>query len=176
MAKSKEENRGRPTDFTIEITKEICLRITEGESLRQICRDPKMPARRTIHYWLIEGVEDNSPKEKKEFLHQYEIATDIRTENMFDEILDIADDSSNDWMEVEQQNGHIKEIPDKENIQRSRLRTDVRKWKLAKMRPKKYGEFSNVEIEIRNPKLKAIEDITSQALLALKKVNGNDTK
>ena len=58
---------------------------------------------------------------------------------MADEILEIADNGANDWMERQgekdagwQANG--------ENLQRSRLRVDTRKWLLSKALPKFYGE------------------------------------
>ena len=33
----------------------ICARIAEGESLRQICLDPEMPAESTVFRWLKES-------------------------------------------------------------------------------------------------------------------------
>lgn len=42
---------GRPSSFTPEIAEEICARLEQGIDLEQICRDEKMPARRTVHDW-----------------------------------------------------------------------------------------------------------------------------
>ncbi len=59
---------------------------------------------------------------------------------MGDEITDIADDGSNDYIEQEQKNGKIARVLDGEHVQRSRLRVDTRKWVLARMLPKIYGD------------------------------------
>lgn len=126
-------NRGRPTKYNKKLANKICQRICNGESLKRICEDDDMPTRRLVHYWLLE-------EDKKDFLHNYETAVNIRAENMFDELTEIADDGSNDYMERENQNGEVYEVTNTENIQRSRLRTDVRKWYLSKIMPKKFGD------------------------------------
>ena len=59
---------------------------------------------------------------------------------MAEEIQDIADDSSNDWIEIEKRDGTSYEIVNKEAVLRSRLRVDTRKWLMSKLKPKKYGE------------------------------------
>lgn len=128
MAKS-----GRPTKYTEELGKKICKRIAKGDSVRTIIKDKEMPSSSTIFRWLLD-------EDKKLFWEQYERARNIQAELMFEELLDIADDGSNDWVLREgkeheewwQQNG--------ESIQRSRLRVDTRKWYLSKVLPKKFGE------------------------------------
>ena len=54
---------------------------------------------------------------------------------MVDELLEIADDCTNDYME---RNGKL--VFDGEHISRSRLRVDTRKWLLSKALPKLYGD------------------------------------
>jgi len=44
--------RGRPTIRSRAIENEIFYRIANGESLRHICLDPKMPCRDTVFRWL----------------------------------------------------------------------------------------------------------------------------
>ena len=56
-------------------------------------------------------------------------------EVFIDEILDIADDSSQD--EIANNQGHI--VCNSEFIARSRLRIDTRKWLASKLVPKIYG-------------------------------------
>lgn len=123
----------RPTDYTDEIGLEICTRLIDGESLRSICRDPKMPARRTVYYWLVR-------EENKEFLHQYDVAVELRAEDMFDEMLEIADDGTNDYMEKKNRDGSTYDAIDSEHITRSKARIDTRKWILSKMLPKRFGD------------------------------------
>ena len=139
MAISKKKNQtGRPSLFTPELGFEICTRMAEGESVRSICRDPKMPCRKTINNWLLKP-------ELKEFLRQYELAENLRAETYFDEILDIANDSSNDYIEKKTKNGEIVRIANRANIQRARLKIDVLKWSLSKMLPNKFGNRVHTE-------------------------------
>lgn len=127
----------RPTDYTPELATKICERIAEGESVRDIVKDEAMPSSSTIYRWLLQ-------EEKREFWEQYEKARNIQAELMFEELLEIADDGSNDWVlrtgkdneEWWQQNG--------EAMGRSRLRVDTRKWYLSKVLPKKYGDKMDI--------------------------------
>lgn len=124
---------GRPSIFSEKLAMTICERIAHGESLRAICRDDDMPERTTVHSWLL-------MPEKVTFLNQYEAACNIRAESMFDELTEIADDGSNDFMEKQAQNGETYTVLNAENIGRSRLRVDTRKWYLSKVMPKKFGD------------------------------------
>jgi hypothetical protein len=101
-----------------------------GQSLREVCRRDDMPARSTVQSWLAKH---------EEFSDQYARACQIRQEELFDEIFEIADDGSNDWMD-RQVGDQTVEVVNQEAIQRSKLRIDTRKWALSKMNPKKYGE------------------------------------
>jgi hypothetical protein len=60
-------------------------------------------------------------------------------DSMAEEVFDIADDSTNDWVE-RQRNGKTVTEVDAEHIARSRLRFDARRWYLSKLAPKRYGE------------------------------------
>lgn len=66
---------------------------------------------------------------------RYARATEIRADMMAEEILDIADESGNDTIVTEKG-----EQENREYINRSKVRIDARKWLLAKMQPKKYGD------------------------------------
>jgi hypothetical protein len=68
-----------------------------------------------------------------------------------DEIIDIADDGSNDWMERELESGKTIEVLNAEHVARSRLRVDARKWVAAKLKPKKYGDKTLVGSDPDNP-------------------------
>ena len=58
---------------------------------------------------------------------------------MADELLEIADDGSNDWMK-RQHGADQSYAANGEHIQRSRLRLDARKWLLSKALLKIYGD------------------------------------
>ena len=57
-------------------------------------------------------------------------------DKLFREIIEIADNASGDYVTT----SDGKRIVDHENIQRSRLRVDARKWAAARLAPKKYGD------------------------------------
>ena len=105
---------GRPTDYTVELGTEICARIASGESVRSIVKDNAFPSSSTIFRWLLD-------EDKKGFWEQYEKARNIQAEQLFEELLEIADNEEKDVM-------------------RNRLQIDTRKWYLSKVLPKKFGE------------------------------------
>lgn len=121
---------GRPSDYTQETAAAICARIASGESLRTICETESMPASSTVFLWLSKHAE---------FSEQYARAREAQTEALAEDILEIADDARNDWME--RKHGDVVSwVENGEAMQRSRLRVDARKWLMAKMAPKKYGD------------------------------------
>ena len=109
----------------------------DGQSVREIGRADDMPNAATIFRWL--------PKHD-DFREQYEKAVEARTQYLADEILYIADDGTNDWVERKNAEGEITRQVNVEAIQRSRLRVDTRKWILSKLVPKKYGNKVTAEI------------------------------
>lgn len=120
---------GRPSDFTQEIADVICEKLADGESLRKICLGEDMPSKSAVFRWLLD---------RPDFRDQYARAREAQADAIADEILDIADDGSNDFMgEDEKYNGDA--------VQRSRLRVDARKWFAGKLAPKKYGDATLVK-------------------------------
>ena len=109
------------------IFQSILSQIEEGASLRSALRKDKMPSSSTFFIWL----EEDETKSK-----QYVRATELRAENMFEDILSIVDENTNDTITLDDG----KEIVNNDVIQRARLRMDARKWMLGKMNPKKYGD------------------------------------
>jgi hypothetical protein len=125
----KKRKTGRPSLYTEALAAGICRRLAEGETLRSVCRDKAMPDKATILRWLAD-------KKKADFRDQYVYAREMQADALFDEALEIADDASGDWS----MDKDGKKVLDHENIQRSRLRVDTRKWAAGKMAPKKYGD------------------------------------
>ena len=120
------------TSFNQDIGDAICERLVCGESLRTICADPAMPDKATVFRWLAAN---------EEFRDQYARAREAQADVIFDEILDIADDASNDWMErIDEAGKNVGWQLNGDHVQRSRLRIDARKWMAGKLRPKKYGD------------------------------------
>lgn len=124
---------GRPSVYSDELADTICERIAMGESLRSICRDESTPAMSTVFKWL---------NENQVFSDQYARAREEQAETLADEIVDIADETHNDW----DVNDKGYEVVNSEAIARSRLRVEARKWVASKLKPKKYGEYTRNEI------------------------------
>lgn len=112
-------------------------RIAGGESLRSICEDGRMPALRTVMKWLED---DRETESGESMVQQYARARELQAEHHASELLDIADDARNDWMEKTLNNGQTVQVLDKEHVQRSKLRIDTRKWIASKLLPKVYGD------------------------------------
>lgn len=111
--------------------------IEDGNSLRAALREPNTPSSQTFYIWLQEDAERAK---------RYAYACDERADQMFEEILEIADKQDADvYLDAEG-----KEVTDHNVIQRSRLQVDTRKWMLAKMNPKKYSEKSQIDIDLND--------------------------
>lgn len=123
---------GRPSDYIQELADKICNELAQGISLRTVCKADDMPSGVAIFRWL---------RTYPEFRKQYEDAKQESTDAMAEDVLDIADDGTNDYVLDNYDKGKTPGYQlNGENIQRSRLRVDTRKWLMSKMKPKKYGE------------------------------------
>lgn len=118
---------GRPSLRTPEIIEEIIERLSAGEPMAWICRDPHMPAVRTVTSWMDADEALSASIARARELGGDAIAADA---------LAIADDGSNDTIEGE--NGS--ERMNGEWVARSRLRVETRLKLLAKWHPKRYGD------------------------------------
>lgn len=128
-------NCGRPTIFTKELGDKICEDLALGISMRSVTKEDWCPSMATIFRWI---------RENKEFQEQYARAKEESTDAMSEDLLDIADDSTNDFVDIVREDGSTFTKADQENIQRARLRVDTRKWLMSKMKPKKYGDKMDV--------------------------------
>jgi len=126
-----------PADiYTDELVNEICSLFAEGKSMRTICDLEGMPSKQTLFNWF---------RTREGFLDQYTRAKEESAEAFSEDILDIADDSTNDYMTKQNNDGEEYEVVNHENIQRSKLRIDSRKWLASKLKPKKYGDKIQTE-------------------------------
>lgn len=101
-----------------------------------------MPNKSTVFRWLAAD---------EAFRDQYARAREAQADALFDDILDIADDGTNDYMTKTNADGSEYEALNAEHIQRSRLRVDARKWMAGKLLPKKYGEKITHANDPENP-------------------------
>lgn len=122
---------------TAAIKARIIDQIVQGDSLRTICTAEDMPAASTVFLWL---------RDDTAFSEQYARAKEAQVEALVDDILDIADDGSNDWMERKSADGqNVGWQENGEAMRRSQIRIDARKWLAGKLKPKKYGDKLDVE-------------------------------
>lgn len=142
---------GRPSDYTQDLADQMCELFADGQSMRKVCERDDMPVKSTVFRWL---------REKPEFKDQYEISKAEAADHFAEEIVEISDDSRNDylialaeeisekpaseWTEDDIKVLAIKHSP--ENVQRARLRVDARKWIASKLKPKKYGDKVTQEV------------------------------
>lgn len=131
--KKRVRKPGRPSKMTRALGDRICARMLDGESLRSICRDPKMPGLSTLMRWLAD------PRYIA-FRDQYVCAREAQADVFVDEMIDIADDGTNDWVDRERADGSAYAALDSEHIQRSKVRIETRRWIAARLAPKKYGD------------------------------------
>jgi len=127
---------GRPTKYSAARAKLICDAIGSGQTAREIAAAQGTPWQ-TICNWR-----DRYP----EFAAQLKAAQAARAELMAAEILEIADDSSADFIEFETPSGRIRREPNHELVQRSRLRVETRKYLMEKWSPKEYGNVNRLEL------------------------------
>ena len=112
---------GRPTKYSAQCAGEICKRLAQGLSLSKVCLDSGLPSRDTVYKWLTEHAD---------FSDNYTRARELYADRVFDELLDICDD----------------EDLKPQDVQKAKLQIDTRKWMLARMSPRKYGDRSALEV------------------------------
>jgi hypothetical protein len=128
---------GRPTKYDPTLAAKICVRISNGEALRQICMDEDMPVQSTVYLWLSRFAE---------FSDMYTKAREDQADTLADEIQAIADQ-----MPMEKTDGNGNTSFDSAYIQWMRLRVDARKWVAAKLKPRKYGDRVELAGDKDNP-------------------------
>ena len=103
---------GAPTKLTDKVASEICERLASGDSLKQICLTKGMPSERSVFNWLLKDAD---------FLQQYTRARERQADAFAEQLVQIAEDES---------------IP----VDRARLQVDTKKWIMARVAAKKYGD------------------------------------
>lgn len=128
---------GRPKmNYDPEIGLTICAGIASGMSVEEICENADMPGTTTVFEWLASTTA---------FAASYARAREQQMDVWAEQIVQIADDARNDYMERQMQNGRIERVLDPENINRSKLRIETRKWIMGRLAAKRYGD--KIEIE-----------------------------
>lgn len=128
---------GAPTTYNQHLATVICIRIAEGESLRQVLKDVGMPAQSTVYEWLLRH---------PEFAEKYTRAREEQADTLADEIIDIADEQPEIIAVVDKKTGALIEHKlDGAFLQWQKNRIEARKWTAMKLKPRKYGDRVAVE-------------------------------
>jgi hypothetical protein len=128
---------GAPTTYNRHLAIVICIRIAEGESLRQILRDEGMPAQSTVYEWLLRH---------PEFAENYTRAREEQADTLADEIIAIADEQPEIIAVTDKKTGALIEHKlDGAFLQWQKNRIEARKWTAMKLKPRKYGDRVAVE-------------------------------
>lgn len=120
---------------------EICRRVSLGQSMLSVLTegDKTLPKYETALGWL---------SDYPEFADAYSKAQRARSDVLFEEALTVADDARNDWMARNDPNNGGWML-NGENINRSKLRVETRKWAAAKLNPSRYGERTTVDVDTK---------------------------
>lgn len=145
--------------LTSAVRNRVLERLAEGRSLRAICRDADVPVTPAAVRKVV--------KAEPAFGIQYARARDRGLDAMADELLDIADDASRDWVQKVNRDGTVRWVLNHEHIQRCRLRCDTIKWYLSKLAPKRYGK--RIKQKVTSPN-KSLGGLSQEQLLRLAKL------
>jgi hypothetical protein len=113
----------RPSDYTEDKAAEICAELSQGVSLRTVCKSENMPDASTVFRWLAAH---------SEFREQYARAKAESADAMAEDMLSIADEIEDKIVGDDRSDGA--------RVQAQKVRVDTRKWLASKLQPKKYGD------------------------------------
>ena len=117
----------------------MCAAISSTQrGIKRLCSDfqkeyPDFPSHMSFIRWIAE---------EGDFCSRYAHAKDEQMDTMADEIIEICDDDSLDIAFKEDGTPFVNQ----EHINRSKLRIETRKWLMAKLKPKKYGDKVTQEL------------------------------
>jgi hypothetical protein len=137
--------RGAPTIRTPELLDAIFAGISLGKSARAMCIEVGI-SQRVLWNWLASD---------EELMRQYLRAKELCVDAYAEEIIEISDDGARD-MYVDEKG---REVTNREVIARAQLRIDARKWYVARLAPKKYGDKLPVTHEAADAKKSVVHSV-----------------
>jgi hypothetical protein len=141
---------GRPSKYTPELAAEICERLSNGEPLRQICRDDHMPAWTRIYDWMGRDEALSGAIAR---------AREQGADAIAEEALEILDTPPE---RILTKTG---EVIDSGYVTWQRNRAELRLKLLAKWHPKKYGDRQIISGDKENPLAMTVETTIFDTLL-----------
>jgi hypothetical protein len=137
--------RGAPTIKTPELLDAIFAGISLGKSARAMCIEVGI-SQRVLWNWLASD---------EELMRQYLRAKELCVDAYAEEIIEISDDGARDTYMDEKG----REVMNREVIARAQLRIDARKWYVARLAPKKYGDKLPVIHEAADAKKPVVHSV-----------------
>jgi len=127
---------GKHPSYTLDMAIRVCEAISESQiGIKKLCLENDwMPSATTIKKWVREDAKEYE-SDKEGFATLYARAKEDQADVIFDEMIDIADDKTEDTITTEfgLQGNSVA-------VARARLQIDTRKFISAKLKPKKYGD------------------------------------
>lgn len=137
--------------YTEALAEEICEWLADGGTLRAYCRQAGKPSKTTVYAWLAAN---------DEFKKSYDMAMLQGCHALLDETIEIADDTSQDYIE-----GKDGPIFNAEHVQRSKLRIHARHELIKRKRPDVFSDKR--QLEHSGPGGQPIETVTRYVLADL---------
>ena len=125
--------------FKQDVADSVCALLSEGKSLREAAKSSG-----TTFQSVLRWVDANAS-----FSEQYAHARQLGYLHLADEIITIADTPQMGVKSTLKATGM--EITEGDMIEHRRLQVDARKWMLAKMLPKVYGDKQTIELNDITP-------------------------
>lgn len=140
---------GAPVELLDEIIEALRM---SPRSVAWLCeRNEHWPSVQTLYNWKAK-----SP----EFRNAFNQARRDLADELAYQTIEIADDGSQDALEVERKDGSSYTVLNQEFVARSKLRTEVRRWLAGKLAPEVYGE--RIDLTARIGPILAQEDALDQ--------------
>jgi hypothetical protein len=162
------EIRKPSVPYSRELADQMLELMADGCTLNEICRAEGMPSPKAVRNWAIDNIDGFGPR--------YARARAALIDYWADEIVTISDDGTNDYVERQNKDGDTVRAIDHDNIARSRLRVDSRKWLLSKLRPEQYGDKvelnGNLRVTPHEDRLKALEDAANGLIADVTSTDG----
>lgn len=119
-------------DMDYAVIEEICEKVAGGVLMKIACKEAFIETY-TFYRWILR---DPIVKE------MYDEARVIQSEAMMDDMMEVADDTSNDIIETPDG-----DRPNNAAVTRSRIMLEQRRWQVSKMVPRRFSEKTFAEVE-----------------------------
>jgi len=144
---------GRPSKYTPELAAEMCERLSNGEPLRQICRDDRMPHWTQMYEWIARD---------PDLSLQVARAREAGYDAMAEELIEISDTLHFGETQVMGDKNSTTTVADM--LGHRKLRIETRLKLLACWNPAKYGTKVQLGGDPKNP-LKVEASVQADSLL-----------